>query len=131
MCYNLFKCAVTRVPFNTLVILMYPDFQQSYIQLEEGKPGSSKAGSRKSLMGMLDRMELFCMDFYSISWYCMVLHGIAWYCMVIHAISWYCMVWHGATWYCTVLHGIEWYCWYCTILHSTTWYCMVLHNIAW
>ena len=65
MCSNLFKCAVTRVSFNTLVILMYSDFQQSYIQLEEGKPGSSKAGSRNSWMGMLD----------GTAWNSIILHG--------------------------------------------------------
>ena len=84
MCSNLFKCAVTRVSFNTLVILIYSDFQQSYIQLEEGKPGSSKAGSRNSWMGMLYRMALFCMNLYDNAWYCMELDSISRYCMVMH-----------------------------------------------
>ena len=74
---------------------MYPDFQQSYIQLEEGKPGSSKAGSRNSWMGMLYRMALFCTNLYDNAWYRMEFHSIAWYCMVLHGTIWNCMVLHG------------------------------------
>ena len=44
------------------------DFQQSYIQLEVGKPGSSYVGSRKSWTGMLDRMALISMDLYDNAW---------------------------------------------------------------